>query len=259
VPTMQAWMKCVLSAVVAVLALLGAAIAAAAELPDTIQKVKASIVGVGTLMPSRSPAFEVRGTGFVIGDGNLVATNAHVVSMTVDAERREVIAIAIPGEGGSATGRAARIIARSNEADVAILRFEGPPLPAMTLGSISTVREGHTLYFTGFPIGAALGMVPATHRSLVAALAPLALPQRNASQLDPKTVRRLANGVVRVIQLDGTAYPGNSGSPLYDGETGVVVGILNAVFVKASRETALTSPSGITYAVPVEFLLDLLK
>jgi S1-C subfamily serine protease len=72
-------------------------------------------------------------------------------------------------------------------------------------------------------------------------------------------VRRLANGVVRVIQLDGTAYPGNSGSPLYDGETGVVVGILNAVFVKASRETALTSPSGITYAVPVEFLLDLLK
>jgi S1-C subfamily serine protease len=129
----------------------------------------------------------------------------------------------------------------------------------MTLGSISTVREGHTLYFTGFPIGAALGMVPATHRSLVAALAPLALPQRNASQLDPKTVRRLANGVVRVIQLDGTAYPGNSGSPLYDGETGVVVGILNAVFVKASRETALTSPSGITYAVPVEFLLDLLK
>lgn len=232
--------------------------AGAADIVDTIAKVKASIVGVGTFVPSRAPAFEVRGTGFVVGNGTLVATNAHVIAVTLDAEKRETLAIAIPGENGSATVRAARVVGRGSDVDVAVLAIDGAPLPAMNLGSAGSVREGQTVYFTGFPIGAALGMVPATHRALVAALAPLALPQANAARLDPKTVRRLASGNVRVIQLDGTAYPGNSGSPLYDTD-GVVVGIVNSTFVKGSREAALSQPSGISYAVPVEFLLELLR
>ena len=230
----------------------------AADIVDTIAKVKASIVGVGTFVPSRAPAFEVRGTGFVVGNGTLVATNAHVIAVTLDTEKRETLAIAIPGDNGSATVRAARVVGRGTDFDVAVLAIDGAPLPAMTLGSASSVREGQTVYFTGFPIGAALGMVPATHRALVAALAPLALPQANAARLDPKLVRRLASGNVRVIQLDGTAYPGNSGSPVYDGD-GVVVGVVNSTLVKGTREAALSQPSGISYAVPVEFLLELLR
>jgi S1-C subfamily serine protease len=61
-----------------------------------------------------------------------------------------------------------------------------------------------------------------------------------------------------VFQLDGTAYPGNSGSPLYDGETGAVLGVLNMVLVKATKESALAQPSGIAYAVPAEHLRALL-
>lgn len=235
-----------------------AATVRAADIVETIAKVKPSIVGVGTFMPARAPAFEVRGTGFVVGNGTLVATNAHVIAVTLDAEKRETLAIAIPGENGSAMVRPARVVGRGSDFDVAVLAIDGAPLPALTLGTTGSVREGQTVHFTGFPIGAALGMVPATHRALVSALAPLALPQSNAARLDPKLVRRLASGNVRVIQLDGTAYPGNSGSPLYD-DQGVVVGILNATFVKGSREAALSQPSGISYAVPVEFLLELLR
>jgi S1-C subfamily serine protease len=54
--------------------------------------------------------------------------------------------------------------------------------------------------------------------------------------------------------LDATAYPGNSGSPLYIPETGEVVGVINKVFVKESREAVLEKPSGITYAIPVRYV-----
>jgi serine protease Do len=61
-----------------------------------------------------------------------------------------------------------------------------------------------------------------------------------------------------VFQLDGTAFPGNSGSPLYDPADGEVVGVLNMVFVKSTKEAALAQPSGISYAIPSTFLIDLL-
>ena len=61
-----------------------------------------------------------------------------------------------------------------------------------------------------------------------------------------------------VYQLDATAYPGNSGSPLYDANTAEVIGIINKVYVKSTREAVLSDPSGITYAIPVKFLLPLL-
>ncbi|HNM56654.1 MAG TPA: S1C family serine protease, partial [Thauera aminoaromatica] len=62
----------------------------------------------------------------------------------------------------------------------------------------------------------------------------------------------------RVYQLDATAYPGNSGSPLYDPASGEVIGVLNMVFVKSTKEKVLADPSGISYAIPVEYLQRLI-
>lgn len=62
-----------------------------------------------------------------------------------------------------------------------------------------------------------------------------------------------------VFQLDATAYPGNSGSPLYHTETGQVVGIINKVFVQESKESVLQKPSGISYAIPINHVQDLLR
>jgi S1-C subfamily serine protease len=71
-------------------------------------------------------------------------------------------------------------------------------------------------------------------------------------------VRRLGAGAYRVFQLDAVAYPGNSGSPVYHPETGAVVAIVNSVFVKATKESLLAQPSGITYAIPAQKLQELL-
>ena len=73
-----------------------------------------------------------------------------------------------------------------------------------------------------------------------------------------KQVRRLREGTFPVFQLDATAYPGQSGSPLYDGASGEVVGIINMVLVKSTRESALSQPSGISYAIPSRALIELL-
>ena len=38
-----------------------------------------------------------------------------------------------------------------------------------------------------------------------------------------------------------------------------MLGILNMVLIKGSKEAALTNPSGISYAIPVSFLKLLIK
>ena len=84
------------------------------------------------------------------------------------------------------------------------------------------------------------------------------IPSRGSKDLGVKSVTRLRKAF-DVFQLDATAYPGNSGSPLYDPESGRVIGVLNMVFVKQTKENVLSDPSGIAYAIPISHVTDLLK
>ena len=119
--------------------------------------------------------------------------------------------------------------------DLAVLQIEGRTLPSLALGDSSQVREGEIFLFTGFPLGAALGMVPVTHRAMISALTPIALPTANARELQARAIKQLAGSPYLIMQLDATAYPGNSGSPLYHPDTGEVMGVVNMVFVKGSQ------------------------
>ena len=229
---------------------------------ETIERIKPSIVAVGSFHRLRSPQFSFSGTGFVVGDGLKVATNEHVVVKIASAEKGDkagTLAIAIPRQGGSAQIRPARRLASDPDSDLALLSIEGPALQALPLADASEVREGETYFFTGFPIGAVLGLFPVTHRAMVSAISPIAIPAPRADQLGTSAVRRLNAGAFPVFQLDATAYPGNSGSPVYHPERGTVIGIVNSVLVKGTRESALTQPSGITYAIPAKKLLELLS
>ncbi len=227
--------------------------------PGAIEKIKPSIVAVGTFQPTRNPQFRFLGTGFAVGNGSFVVTNDHVIPRIIDNEKNESVVIALPSAGGKVQLRAARIGTSEASADLALLKIDGPPLPPLRLGNSALVREGDTYLFTGFPIGEAIGLIPATHRAMISAVAPIAIQQARANQLDARALRQLALGAYPIFQLDATAYPGNSGSPLYHPETAEVVGIINMVFVKGSRETALTEPSGISYAIPIQHLKDLLE
>jgi len=103
-----------------------------------------------------------------------------------------------------------------------------------------------------------LGLSPVTHRGIISAITPNIIPLINSSQIKQAQFKRLQEPY-SVFQLDATAYPGNSGSPLYHPETGQVLGVINKVFVQESKESALTKPSGITYAIPINYVESLLK
>lgn len=188
--------------------LAGAALARSDEaLPDTIERVRPAIVGVGTHQPT-----DFHGTGFAVEDGRAEITNNHVLPTALDSERR---------------GR---------------------------------LRPGNQVAFTDFPIGMVLGFHPVTHTAMISARTPLTLPARRSNELDSPHIARLRGGdPPMVFQLDGTAYPGNSGSPVYNPQTGEVYAVLNQVFVQGGREAAIREPSGISYAVPFELAEPLLQ
>lgn len=243
------------------LALLSCApIEVAAQSSTTIPRVKLSVVAIGTLQSTRAPPFRFAGTGFVVGDGTLVVTNAHVISTpTEPGPDPEVLTAMLPtAQPSRPEARRLTLLASDPGHDLALLKMDGAPLPALKLRDSTSVAEGDELLFTGFPIGSVLGLFAATHRASVAAIAPVAIPAPTSRQLETRSVHRLREGPFQVLQLDATAYPGNSGSPLYDPASGEVVGILNMVLVKATRESALSQPSGISYAIPSKFLIELL-
>ncbi len=232
-------------------------LAPAAGIVDTLPRVKPSVVGIGTHQPTRTPRVKLVGTGFVVGDGLTIATNAHVPPKDLDVARNETLAVLIR-RGSQVEVRAAETLFTDSERDLTLLHIKGKPLPALKLGDSEQVREGQTLYFTGYPLGAILGLNPATHRAGLAAIAPIYTPPGTASRLTPRLIRRADDGFL-IFQLDAIAYPGNSGSPLYDPDSGEVLGIINSVFVKGAKENAIKDPSGITYAIPAKYLRSLLE
>ncbi|PWG61453.1 S1C family serine protease [Spiribacter halobius] len=231
-------------------------VVSAQELPDTIERIKPAIVGVGTYQATRRPPSQLLGTGFVVLEGRHVVTADHVLPTVLDEENREQLAIFFR-RGERLEWRPATLRRSDSEHDIAVLAIDGRPLPALQIGDSDSVREGEGYAFTGFPIGAVLGLYPVTHRGIVSAITPIITPANRGRELDAEAIRRLRSPF-RVFQLDATAYPGNSGSPVYDTETGEVVGLLNSVFVKGSKERVLEDPSGISYAVPAQYIRALL-
>ncbi len=228
-----------------------------AELADTVAKVKKSVVGIGIYTPTGRPQNILRGSGFVIGNGRYVVTNDHVLPKELDQKLLQQMAVFV-GTGKTAKVRKAEIVGASKKHDLAILEIKGTPLPALPLADAKFMREGEYIAFTGFPIGAVLGLYPVTHRGIIAAITPTVTPVNDAKQLSIKMLKNLRNPFM-VYQLDATAYPGNSGSAMYDTKTGEVVGVINKVFVQESKEAVISKPSGITYSIPVKYLHQLLK
>ncbi len=238
---------------------------ASADIVDAIARVKPAVVIVGTFKATNSPRFNLRGTGFVVSDSNqetsnLVVTNAHVLPQPAQDDVEAELVIQVRGAGSDLKMRKVTVLEVDKLHDLAILRMEGSGVSAVHVRHSDSVREGQSVAFMGFPIGGALGFSPVTHRGMISSIAAAALPTQTAQQLNTQVIRSLrGNDSFDIFQLDGTAYPGNSGGPLFDPQGGDVLGVVNMVFIKGTRESALTHPSGISYAIPSRFVLQLLQ
>jgi S1-C subfamily serine protease len=226
-------------------------------LSQTIRMVKPAVVAIGTYEPTRAPRAQLRGTGYAVGDGLHVVTNYHVTRTLLDFDKKESLGVFV-GTGENARFRPARVVASDAAHDVVLLKIDGTPLPTLKIADSSKVEEGWQLVFTGYPIGAVLGLYPSTIRAGIASITPVVRPAPNAGELDAKMLKRIA-APFEIYQLDATSYPGNSGSPLYDPQTGEVYGTVNSTFVKSTKESVLSDPSGISYAIPSRYVLALMQ
>lgn len=223
---------------------------------QVVARVRPSIVAIGSYYFKDRPTAKYVGTGFVVDDGYTVVTNAHVVDSLMKRKRLDQMRVFLP-DGQPVDGRNARVMAHDRFHDLSVLRFDGPQTPPLALDLDREPLQGQSVGIMGYPIGMILGLVPAAHRGVVAAVVPAVLPLPRGAKLTPQlaeAIRRPYN----LYQLDLVVFPGHSGSPLFDAHTGGVIGIINKTLAGKTREHLLDQPTSIAYAVPSNWIGQLL-
>ncbi|MGM9479704.1 S1C family serine protease [Roseateles sp. NT4] len=235
-----------------------AAAAQSETLPELVARAKRSVVIVGSYGLMDTPRFGFRAAGFAVRDGLHVLTNAHVVPEETPGRVDRSVAVQVWTPESQWQLRSAKVVATDKAHDLALLEIDGPPLPTLKLAA-KEVPEGTSIALIGVPIGNALGYTHVTHRGIVSARTAIVPPATSPQGLSERAVRQLREGSFEVMQLDAAAYPGNSGGPVIDTETGEVIGVLQGGIVKGTREAALSAPTGISYAVLIKDAMPLLK
>ncbi len=229
--------------------------ARASEAPEplttVIREVKPSVVAVGTYGVLRSPSALFYGSGFVAAEGNLVVTVAHVPMAVKAKEPSESLRVFVFGEKDR-PGRKATVLAQDSRTDIAILRVEGSALTWLNLGTSHGIQEGTRVAFCGYPYGALMGLFPTTNAGIISNICPAALPVERISDLKPDMFLALERPF-NLFQVDGTAYPGNSGGPLFLPASGEVVGVIASTLLKKDTHGE-PAPAGITFAVPIDLV-----
>jgi serine protease Do len=206
------------------------------DVADLSDKVKPTVVNITTTEKVSLPAghpFEFfrggpggprervgAGTGFIIDPAGYVITNEHVVS---DADEVQVRLV-------DERQFQAVVVGRDPKLDLALLKLkDAKDLPAVQLGSSSSLRIGEHVLAVGNPFGlghtVTLGIVSAKSRTIGAGL------------------------YDDFIQTDASINPGNSGGPLFNWR-GEVVGINTAIRPDANN---------IGFAIPIDALKDVLQ
>jgi serine protease Do len=196
---------------------------------DAVQRVRAAVVNIHsertihgqvsadlfTITPSQNRVNGM-GTGIIIDPRGYIVTNQHVVE--------DVNLIRIRLSDGSTQN--ATVVARSQEADLALLKIDVPqPLPTMPLGTASDLMVGETVV----AIGNAYGYEHTVSVGVISAL------KRDVTLNKDIAYKSL-------IQTDASINPGNSGGPLVN-VNGELIGV--NVAIRAGAQ-------GIGFAIPVD-------
>ncbi|MEM7569622.1 MAG: serine protease [Pseudomonadota bacterium] len=228
----------------------GARASTVIDLRAQVAQALPSVVGIMRFDPKSRVSTQLVGTGFVVVDGKHIITNAHVARLPSAQSQTKITYFAVIVAPGSAPQRLRlQLVDRDARYDLALLKLPqaADALPVLPLiATPDPMVPGAPVFSIGFPIAGALGPFPAVSSGIISAVTPSISPQMRASQLDAAMLKapRFA-----LYQLDMTAYPGQSGSPLLDASTGRVLGVVNATKLKSTKEKVLSDPSGISYAV----------
>lgn len=148
------------------------------------------------------------GSGFIVDSSGIVLTNRHVVS---DPAAEYVVVL------NEEEKCEAKVLARDQIHDVAILKINKKSLPTISLGDSAKLELGQTAVAIGNVLGAfrdtvSVGVVSGLSREI------------SAGDVNTKKITKLRG----LIQTDAAINPGNSGGPLID-MNGKAIGINTAM------------------------------
>ncbi|HZM93596.1 MAG TPA: trypsin-like peptidase domain-containing protein [Vicinamibacterales bacterium] len=197
------------------------------------------------------------GSGFVISPHGYVLTNEHVISnsefIVNDGVRKGRVTLRVaridvcfPTTASSARGELARCFeasVHSSDAalDLAVLYITASDLPYVAMGDSDVVRNRQAVEALGYPFGRKL--------DIGRVAAPDLVPELSVSSSTISALRSGDAGERRVLQINGTVNPGNSGGPLVD-QNGFAVGVIRA---------RVTGDAGIAFAIPINLAKDFLE
>ena len=159
------------------------------------------------------------GSGFLVTADGLIVTNKHVVSDT-EAEYTVIM--------NDTKEYPAKILARSPNNDIAVLKIEGKDFPFLTLGDSDTVKVGETAVAIGNPLGEFANSVS---RGIISGL------KRSVSAGNGLGASEQLSDI---IQTDAAVNPGNSGGPLFT-LSGEVIGV-NVAMALGAENIAFALP-----------------
>lgn len=173
------------------------------------EQVSSGVVGIGVRTDSFSlqEQEQVIGSGFVISESGLIATNQHVVS-----ERGAEYFVKFEGSEELVE---VNEIYRDQVNDLAILRIEKTGLNSLTLGNSDNLRPGQPVIAIGNPLGDFSSTITS---GIISGL------NREVQIGRDSFFRTNSQEFENTIQTDAAINPGNSGGPLLDGN-GNVIGI----------------------------------
>jgi S1-C subfamily serine protease len=190
---------------------------------DIYRRDAPGVVFVSSKITEGGQVGQSTGSGFVIGRGGSILTNAHVVG---DAEQ---VAVKF-SDSRIAT---AKVAGTDPSTDLALLLVDAGDLElhALTLGSSKDVRVGDPALAIGNPFGLertlTTGVISAVQRQI------------------PSLQEGFAIG--NVLQTDAAINPGNSGGPLLDA-IGRVIGVNSQIETGGAGRGNV----GIGFAVPID-------
>jgi S1-C subfamily serine protease len=163
------------------------------------------------------------GSGFALSREGYVATCYHVVE--------SARAIRIKGVGGNFnTSYAAKVVAKDEEHDIAILKIDEVRLSQIPYSCATTLSDvGEDVFVLGYPQTQHLGEELKLTTGVISS-------------------RSGYRGDVTTYQISAQALPGNSGGPLFDNE-GRIIGVVNAKYIEPN----------VSYAVKSTYLKALLE
>ena len=159
------------------------------------------------------------GSGFIITADGYIVTNYHVISGATS-----ISVTLYNGETYTAT-----LVGGDSDYDTAVVKIEATGLQAVTLGKSADLNVGDTILAIGNPLGEltfsmSQGIVSCTDRAINVDCTPF-----------------------KMIQVDCSVNPGNSGGPLMN-LYGEVVGIVSAKYSTYSSTTV----EGLGFAIPMD-------